>query len=259
MTILQKSIFCYLLLTLQFVYGQSNAVSHGDYKAQLTLQKKYLAAQVVNCKVFSLENEVDSPQLMGFETYDMYGKMTKNLAFEAGSEGIDTIVTEYRYDTQGRLSGYRISGNNMEEITGGYQYNDKNELTYYGIAAAEAREFSFTYKKGLLIHEIGNGATQLKDDGTPDWVKFEETFFEYNKNKQRIGETFYFLGNLQTTKEYEYDDKGNVIREKVWQGEKTGEPNSILTYIYNEKNLLISVKNAPEETSRSYQYILGDW
>ena len=150
MTILQKSIFCYLLLTLQFVYGQSNAVSHGDYKAQLTLQKKYLATQVVNCKVFFLENEVDSPQLMGFETYDMYGKMTKNLAFEAGSEGIDTIVTEYRYDTQGRLSGYHISGNNMEEITGGYQYNDKNELTYYGVCCCGGERIFFYLQKRLI-------------------------------------------------------------------------------------------------------------
>lgn len=261
MNIFEKSIFGYFLLAWQFIYGQSNSVSHGDYKAQLSMQKNYHTAQVVSCKVFSLENETDSAKLIRLEEYDMDGKMTRRLEFEysAYQEGIDTLFTEYSYDTKGRLNTYRISGNNIGEVTGGYQYNDKNELTYYGIASAEAREFSFTYKKGLLIHEIGNGATQLKEDGTPNWVKFEESFFEYNKNKQRIGETYYFLGNLQTSKAYQYDDKGNLVSEKIWQGEKTGEPYTVLTYIYNEKNLLISMKNTTEETGESYQYILGDW
>lgn len=257
---LKKSIFYYFSFCLQFIYAQSNSISHGDYKAQLSLQKNYHSAQVVNCKVFSLENETDSAQLIRLEEYDIDGKITRKLEFGYSTyqEGIDTLFTTYTYDEKGRLSSYRISGNNVDEVMCGYQYNDKNELTYYGVAAAEAREFSLTYKKGLLMHEIGNGATQLKEDGTPNWVKFEETFFEYNKNKQRIGETYYFLGNLQTSKEYQYDEKGNLATEKLWQGEKTGEPYAVLIYTYNEKNLLISVKNVTEETGESYLYMLAD-
>lgn len=256
----RKNIVFSLLFFPLFLYGQMNAVTHGNFQEELALRKIYRDAQVVSCKIHSNEFEPDNPQLIREEEYDTEGKLIRRIEFQYNpeKEDNDSIITHFRYDNKGRLSGYTVENLDVEDISGGYSYNAKNELIYYGVASAEAREYTFTYKKGLLIHEIGNGAVQLKADGTPDWTKFEETFFEYNKQKQRIGEKFYFLGNLNYTKAFEYDNTGKLLVEKIWFGEKNGEPDNILTNIYDQRNLLIETKHHSQQFTETRNYRIGD-
>ncbi|MBX7243756.1 MAG: hypothetical protein K1X92_18595 [Bacteroidia bacterium] len=257
---LKKSIF-FLIFFPVFLYGQKNAVSYGNFKEELALRKTYHSAQVASCQVYSNENEADVRELIRMEVYDREGKIIKTTEFQYNSdkERNDSIYTVFSYDNQGRLAGYSVSYPDGDGFSVGYSYNSKNELTYCGVAAAEAREFSFEYKKGLLMHQTGNGATQLKTDGTPDWVKFEETFFEYNKQKQRTGEKYFFLGNPAYTNNYEYDKEGRIIKEKIWFGEKNGEPGEVITYVYNKQGLLTESRHSYPEFTETREYILSDW
>lgn len=258
--ILRNSIF-FLIFFPVFLYGQKNAVSHGNFKEELALRKTYQSARVALCKVYSNENDIDNKELINIEEYDREGKIMKMTAFQYNSDKgeNDSIFTYFSYDNAGRLQGFRIESPDSDGLSAGYSYNSKNELTYNGVAGAEAREFSFEYKKGLLMHETGNGAVQLKEDGTPDWVKFEETFFEYNKQKQRTGEKYFFLGNLAYTKNYEYDAAGRVIKEKIWFGEKNGEPGEVITCVYNNLGLLTESRHSYPEFTETREYILSDW
>ena len=248
----------FYFLPFSLLYGQNIPITHGDFKAEQALRKLYDEARVVSCQIFSNEKDKENPQLILSQEYDREGKMTQELEFEYNveKEANDTFVNTFTYDAKGLLSGYNTG---RYDIMGGYIYNDKNELRYYGMSGAEARTFSFVYKKGLLIQEIGNGATQLTEEGRPNWTKFEERFFEYNHKKQRVGEKYYFFGNLSVTKEYVYDKKGYLSQEKMWYGEKTGEPYNILTYSYGDNHLLTAIQNTEEGVTLSYKYTYSDW
>ncbi len=240
------------------LFGQFYSVRRGNFQAELEIQKRYKKAKVLTCKIYEGRG-AENPTLLKIDKFDSEGRISNSIYLEQNDEigGIDTTITLYKYDDKGRMSGYSIGSGAADELSAGFVYNDKDELTYQGVASAEAREFTFEYEKNLLMKEIGYGAIPLKGDGSPDWTVFETTTYIYNEQRQRVQVQFSFLGSISYTTRLEYDENQNLIHEKQWHGEEEGEPQKTITYSYNHNGLLIAIQDT-EGMTNTYEYTYSD-
>ena len=88
MDFFRKMFFLFCFLNIVLLYGQKNAITHGDLKAELALRKIYHDAHVVSCKVFSKTSEADTT-LIRLDEYDTDGKLIRQLDFEYNSEKVN--------------------------------------------------------------------------------------------------------------------------------------------------------------------------
>ena len=145
--------------------------------------------------------------------YNAAGNIVKQTVFDA--DGIKTSVTSYEYDgnNKTKLVAYNADGKVSSELT--YSYDEKGYLIeeHY-----RADDYSYTIK--YENDEDGKALTSTQsDENGSDMMK---TTYKYDSNGRLICESrsygFGAAASGLSESEYEYDDRGNIVKEVCHDG-----------------------------------------
>ena len=256
--------------TKEYEYDKNGRLVKESVKSSLTFEGETTDSGSVTEYVYDTNGNLINETitlLNGTKTsydysYTESGKIS-NIVY-TNKEGERKTTNEYAYDSEDRLvqhdehrtpAGY--GGDTIAEITTKYAYNDNG---------LKSRTEKYYDNKIYAVYEYF-----YNTDGTLS--KEERTFYDgqdetienfYDEHGNVIKHTYsYGIGQFKRspfiTKEYEYDDKGNMLKMTTDQGDNYL---STITYEYDDHGNVvkrvetrITAKNSKETTETEYQFV----
>ena len=180
--------------------------------------------------------------------------MTKKVV--SGEDGEDKDTWEYEYDSEGHVTKIKmmfiISGEpTTSEET--YEYDDKGNLIQFrdvGEGEEGKGDNTFTYTNTYdsldrLIKVIEKRRYITYEMDTPNISDMTVVYeYTYDGNSDRIACTTmtYLDSGTVTTTTFDYDEKGNKVREEYWDNTASPGYSNITEYAYDDYGNLIKSK-----------------
>ena len=167
--------------------------------------------------------------------YSKEGKMKAVMDYLPGT--VDQSGPTRRYVWEGKKlkseafenAGYVL----MNSAT--YTYDPEGHETRKETRRGPGDQFGFTQNNSLESVWKGSLLTKqtLRDE---KGALLNETSFTYDANGRKVREDYYPV-SFYSGKTFEYDAKGNLIKETDL--DKSGQPNMVRTYVYNSSNRIV--------------------
>lgn len=235
----------------------------GNSKYAITVSGTTLPTTVTICDAFGRDvwNQVkqfNNTTVSTRKVYDKYGNLTKQSLPYTGNT--PSLWNNYSYDNYDRLVSVTEASGRMTS----YQYS-QNSVTTEEDNIARTKTYNSLGQLVTATDPAGTISYSLHADGQPMEIVAPGnvvTTFAYDDYRRRISLTDPSLG----TSEYEYDTRGNLIKDTNANGQSTineydpynrlvkkNTPEFTTSYTYNSRNELINVVS-DNGTSSSYTY-----
>lgn len=235
----------------------------GNSKYAITVSGTTLPTTVTICDAFGRDvwNQVkqfNNTIVSTRKVYDKYGNLTKQSLPYTGNT--PSLWNNYSYDNYDRLVSVTEASGRMTS----YQYS-QNSVTTEEDNIARTKTYNSLGQLVTVTDPAGTISYSLHADGQPMEIVAPGnvvTTFAYDDYRRRISLTDPSLG----TSEYEYDTRGNLIKDTNANGQSTineydpynrlvkkNTPEFTTSYTYNSRNELINVIS-DNGTSSSYTY-----
>ena len=212
--------------------SQANYRGSGIFRADgtpVSMELDCYYKNVFTGKKFSYEFD-ESGHLVRAEMWDSEGKIVETTVYTYSDNGRCTAYVrtdvegkviyrrENEYDSKGNMTGYLAYNEN-------YKLCDKREYEYDTngnlIKEIQYAQVDVNLMIGWLEYEYdGSGNMVRMASFDSDGIKTHEEIMEYNKKDKMLSKSLYSEGDISpyVKYEYEYDRKGNLIKENYIRG-----------------------------------------
>lgn len=221
-------------------YGNNTSVSIGNGDTKITSEAHYHRDDDDdnNAEKSDEGNRLDyTVDALGKITRYGYDPDTNMLEWVQYPEDTTATCTEYEYDTMYRMAKAECTTDTGKNMSAVYTYTND----YLTSIQTPTTTYDFAYG----------------DFGLRESVKIgERTLATYNYTEEAVNDRKYDLDSLDYGNgdkvQYEYDDKGRVIKQTYDDGDDT------VTYAYDNNGNLAKVKDSVTGRTTTYYYDLTD-
>jgi YD repeat-containing protein len=208
----KKLVILLLILTLifTFVACQNEKTVKDSMQTDIKTNENVEYTEKEVLKEKKIINNKRDIQVSRLYEYDDYGRLVK---VKVDYKGDTSVVERYKYNNEGKkVYSYKSNNEDGLEEKIDYKYNDDGQLVKKVIKTADGYIQTEKYKydeAGNKIREVDN----REQDGEL-LAEFEKKL-KYNDNHKLLELKLFRNDKLIRTEEYDYDDKGNKILEKI--------------------------------------------
>lgn len=166
-------------LVKQTEYNKGEIFQSWDYK--------YDGDSIQKSESYFYNGASTEPSMIDKYEYDEKGNVTKEASYKMDGSLIIENKSEYEYDNEGNILSKTTTDSAGGEYKEVYQYADDGKVA-------------------SMTHSHQDGGVMTED-------RKEE--YEYDENGYLVKEIHYLDGEKRTISTFEYDEYGNVLKEKV--------------------------------------------